>query len=82
MLERKYAIEGTGRLVKKSNGMPIPDEEPVFILRAKDINALPTLMAYVFLCQNLSHREQVMKSVGDFKDFQLKFSDRMIEPDS
>ena len=80
MLERKYAIEN-GRLVKRSTGVPIPDDEPLFILRAKDSNALPTLMAYIAICFDLNHRELVMKSVLDFKEFSIKHPELMAEPD-
>lgn len=79
MLERKYGIVD-GKLVKKSSGMPVPDDEPLFILRAKDRNALPALMGYVFLCTDLTHREQVMKSVLDFKNFATEHPERMAEP--
>jgi hypothetical protein len=80
MRERKYTINEDGRLVKKSTGRPIPDDEPLFILRGKDRNALPTLMAYAFLCSDLEHRELVMKSVLDFKSFAVDNPDIMKEP--
>lgn len=35
-----------GRLVKTSNGQPIPEEEPVFILRGRDALAYATLCHY------------------------------------
>jgi hypothetical protein len=80
MLERKYKIE-EGKLVKKSNSVPIPEDEPLFILRAQDRNALPAIMAYCHLSDNLLHREEVMKSVLDFKKFATNNPERMKEPD-
>jgi len=79
MRERKYGIVD-GVLVKKSSGVPISDDEPLFILRAKDKNALPALAFYVALCEDLYHRENVMKSVLDFKDFAAEHPERMAEP--
>ena len=42
--ESKYRIEGDS-LVNKKTGIPIPDEEPVFVFRAKDKRALFDLAA-------------------------------------
>ena len=79
MYERKYKIEN-GKLVKKSTGVPIPEDEPLFVLRAKDKNALPTLMGYLALCNDLRHREEVFKSIQDFKDFATDNPETMKEP--
>ena len=85
MQERKYKIEvqdGVGTLVNRSTGRPVPDDEPLCILRAQDVNALPTLMAYMLLCQDLHHCEEVKKVVVDFKNFRDTNPDRMKEPDA
>jgi hypothetical protein len=85
MQERKYKIEvqdGVGTLVNKFTGKPVPDDEPLFILRAQDVNALPALMAYRVLCKDLQHSEEVTKSVLDFINFSVKHPDRMKEPDA
>ena len=44
-----FHIDGE-RLVKTSNGQPVPDDEPMFILRARDQNSLRTLDLYIRLC--------------------------------
>lgn len=80
MFEHKYKIENN-RIVKKSTGIPVPEDEPLFILRAKDVNALPVLVAYLTLCRNLEHRDLVNKSVKDFKNFQMEHPEIMKEPD-
>lgn len=85
MTERKYKIEvqdGVGVLVNKSTGRPVPDDEPLFTLRAQDVNALPTLMAYLVLCKDLYHREETQKTVLDFKNFANQHPERMKEPDA
>lgn len=79
MHDRKYKIEG-GRLVKRSNGVPVPEDEPLFILRAKDRNALPALVAYSALCVSLEHKEEVTKSVNDFVRFRNQNPNVMGEP--
>jgi hypothetical protein len=79
MFELKYRIENK-QIVKKSNGVPIPENEPLFILRAKDKNALPALMGYLALCDDLHHREEVMKSIVNFKQFSVENSEIMKEP--
>lgn len=44
--EPKYTVSQRGRLVNRHTGKPIPDDEPVFTLRAQDLDALPTLAFY------------------------------------
>ena len=77
--ERKYTIE-EGRLCKKSNLVPVPEDEPVFILRAKDRKALATILAYCMVLDSLEQREAVMKVVEDFRRFQVDHPNEMHEP--
>lgn len=80
MHERKYKIKDN-QLVKRDTEVPVPPEEPLFILRAKDRNALPTLVAYSMICDNLEHRQEVQKSVADFKEYLRLYPENMSEPD-
>jgi hypothetical protein len=85
MQERKYKIDvqdGVGRLVNIQSSKPIPDDEPLFVLRAKDVNALPALTAYMVLCKDLHHREESNKSIVDFRNFRDANPERMKEPDA
>ena len=50
-LNDMFHLEGE-RLVKTSNGQLVPEDEPLFILRARDALAYDTLLAYIHLCQN------------------------------
>jgi len=79
MHERKYKIKD-GRLVKKSNEVPIPENEPLFIFRAKDKKALSALVAYNMILDRLDQKESVTKSINDFRDFQEKNPELMQEP--
>jgi hypothetical protein len=79
MHERKYKIKD-GRLVKRSNEVPIPEDEPLFIFRAKDRKALAALVAYNMILDNLEQKEQVTKSVNDFRAFLENHPELMAEP--
>lgn len=79
MHERKYMIKDN-QLVKRSNEVPIPIDEPLFIFRAKDRKALVALVAYNTILDNLDQKEQVTKSINDFRAFQEKNPDKMAEP--
>lgn len=77
--ERKYKIKD-GNLVKRNNEVPIPEDEPLFIFRAKDRKALSALVAYNMILDNLDQKESVMKSINDFREFQENNPDKMNEP--
>lgn len=81
MHERKYTIENN-KIVKRSTGVPVPEDEPLFIFRAQDRKALAALVAYSMVVDNLEHRESVTKSINDFRDFQEKNPEKMKEPNS
>lgn len=51
-LDNKFSIDTNDcRIVKTSNGMPIPDDEPKFLLRGRDKLAIPLLIIYKVLCE-------------------------------
>jgi len=79
IFERKYKIKDE-KIVKRSNEIPIPSNEPCFIFRAKDRKALPALLAYNMILDNLAQKEAVMKSINDFREFQENNPDKMVEP--
>lgn len=49
-LNDMFSIDGE-RLIKTSNGQPVSEDEPVFILRARDACAIRTLLYYSELCE-------------------------------
>lgn len=79
MHERKYMIKDN-RLVKRDNQVPIPEDEPLFIFRAKDRKALAALVAYSMVVDNLEQKEAITKSIEDFRAFQAANPDKMGEP--
>jgi hypothetical protein len=81
--EPKYtASSKTGRLVNRSTGIAIPDDEPVMVFRAKDKHAIGALMYYLQLCDNPDHRAVVKSRIQDFQAFAAANPERMKEPDS
>jgi hypothetical protein len=79
--EPKYdAIDG--KIVNRVSGQAIPDDEPVFVIRARDRHALMALRFYRDLCQDTGHIDFVEKRIVQFSNFKLNHPDRMKEPDS
>lgn len=80
--EPKYTVSSKdGRIVNRSTGKPIPDDEPVFILRAKDPHAARAIQYYIDLCKNADHRAVAKSRLLDFIEFAAKNPDRLREPD-
>lgn len=78
--ESKYRIEGDS-LVNKKTGIPIPDDEPVLVFRAKDKRALATLVAYQVLCDFGEHRNLIGVRIEAFRQFTKDYPEKMQEPD-
>lgn len=77
-----YYIEGGN--VFKANGVPVPPEEPIFIIRGRDKRALPLLKAYYEMCRVAGCNSWLLGGVGKaidaFRSFSKDHSDRMKEP--
>jgi hypothetical protein len=82
-LDGKFSIDGD-RIVKTSNGDPIPDDEPVFLIRARDRLALPLLRIYDQLSQvdgcNDYHFAALTRSIADFAEFARLNPTKMKQP--
>lgn len=69
-----FHIDGE-RLVKTSNGQPVPDDEPIFVVRGRDVLAYDTVLAYIHLCESAEppvpqdRMEALHKVAGDFFGF-------------
>ena len=79
--EPKYTVNAEGRLINRATGIAIPDDEPVFILRAKDAKAYRALDAYLQFVGR-THAVTVEKRLNQFIDFSTNNADRMKEPDT
>lgn len=71
-----------GQIVNRATGNPIPSDEPVFILRAKDLHAISALRAYLQACTTHAHQEAIARRIDDFEAFAVAHPDRMKEPDT
>jgi hypothetical protein len=81
--EPKYTTGGAGgRIINRSTGKPIPDDEPVFILRAKDVIATEALRAYHAAVTDPVHAQAVQLRLQAFEAFAAANQDRMKVPDT
>jgi hypothetical protein len=73
-----------GRLVKTSNGEPIPEDEPVIVLRARDHLAVPLLRIYRELAVldgcNDWFLGEIDRDQKAFEAFAADHPDRMKQP--
>ena len=85
MNETKYTtiLSGTNRslLKNRDTGSRIPADEPVFVLRAQDKHAVPTLKDYLKRCKNPDHAKSVRANIKRFAEFKRNNADRIKEPD-
>jgi len=79
--EPKYEVKG-GKLVNRQSGEAIPDDEPVFILRARDKYAAHTIISYCQAVQDSQHREASRLRAAQFSNWAALHPERMKEPDS
>lgn len=79
--EPKYTVNGAA-IVTRASGAPIPADEPVFIFRARDVNALHALKYYAVQCGETSHSLAVMDRIDEFERFAAEHPERMKVPDT
>ena len=77
----KYAVV-EGKFVNRSSGEAIPDDEPVFIFRARDVHAANAITYYAGLCSDQEHDRIVRECAMDFIRFAKAHPERMKEPDT
>ncbi|HEY8357014.1 MAG TPA: hypothetical protein VIL30_06090 [Ramlibacter sp.] len=77
--EPKYMVTPFGRLANRLTGLPV--DEPIFVLRAQDVCALPTLAAYRDLLPP-EQRHSVDERLLAFSAFKDANAARMKLPDS
>jgi hypothetical protein len=79
--EPKYGIRD-GRIINRQTGERIPDDEPIFVLRAKDRLAVRILTAYFSAIEDPEHARAVAARLEDFKRFSREHPERMKDPDT
>lgn len=81
MQENKYRFED-GKIINRATGVAIPDDEPVFVLRAQDRNALAAVAYYAGQCGDAAHFMATKDVAREFMRFREDHPDRMKEPDT
>lgn len=76
----KYKIENN-QIVNIATGVAIPDDEPVFILRAKDDHAVDAILQYAIVLGNRPFAVKVAEVFEQFKQWASQNEDKMKEPD-
>ena len=79
--EPKYGIRD-GRIINRQTGERIPDDEPIFVRRAKDRLAVRILTAYFSAIEDPEHARAVAGRLEDFKRFAREHPERMKDPDT
>ena len=82
-IDGKYHIENE-QIVKTTNGTVVPTEEPLFLLRGRDRNALPLLEAYYAICEadgcNEEHLSGIDRIICEFENFRNRNREVMKQP--
>lgn len=82
--EPKYQIKGA--IVNRQSGVAIPDDEPIFILRAKDATAVATLGFYLAQAKGadspVESLQAIQKRIEQFQHFAEQYPERMKNPDT
>ncbi len=76
----KYLIEND-RIINAESKIRIPDDEPIFILRAKDKHAIKTILYYRSQVKKTELAAMVKRRVDEFDEFREQYPNRMKEPD-
>lgn len=79
--EPKYTTNGRS-IINRATGEAIPDDEPVFIMRARDRNALFGMIEYARRCADPDHVAAVDKRISDFAQFAALYPHRIKHPDT
>jgi len=80
--EPKYEVGSDGELINRQSGEAIPDDEPVFVFRARDIHAAAVLIYYSTLAKDEKHREAIRMRAAQFSNWAVMHRARMKEPDT
>ena len=82
-IDQKFHVEGD-EIIKTTNGEVLPDDEPLFLFRARDRLALTALRAFEAASQadgcTEYHMKGIWSAIDKFTKFQEKHSNRMKQP--
>jgi hypothetical protein len=81
-IDGKFSTDGT-RVFNTVSGIDIPEDEPLFIPRARDRNALFALREYLQACRfqcNDLHLAGIIQTIAKFESFRLHHPELMKQP--
>jgi hypothetical protein len=81
-IDGKFGIRDE-QIINLVSGEAVPEDEPLFLLRARDRHAYDTLMHYLHLCEgdcNDLHLEGIKQRIRKFTDFASAHPERMKQP--
>lgn len=82
-IDGKFSTNGT-RVFNTVSGEDVPKDEPLFVLRARDRNAIDTLYEYRQACQNDGcnelHLAGIDQTINAFEKFFMEHPERMKQP--
>ncbi len=83
-IDSKFAVSKDGKIYKKSNDEIVPDDEPLFLLRGRDITAITQLEIYRAISRligcNAYHFEKLEETLNSFRLFSMNHPKRMKMP--
>jgi len=83
-IDSKYSITEDGKLINSENGKELPQDEPLFLFRAKDMLATVALQHYALACTDADipdeHFIGVATALKEFGKFAIEHADRMTIP--
>ncbi len=84
IIDLKHHIDEKGQIIKTGNGVPIPENEPTMLFRARDRLAVPMMLYYRRLCVDDScndfQLEQIDGLIAKFKAFAVENPQTMKQP--
>ena len=82
-IDGKFATDGT-RVYNKISGVDVPEDEPLFLLRARDVHAIWGLWGYVRACHDggapLDHVAAVEHAIALFQEFRRNYPEKLKQP--
>ena len=83
-IDSKFAVSIDGQIYKKSNDEIVPGDEPLFLLRGRDVLAIPLLIEYFEITKkagcNDHHYFKLGETTGKFVKFESEHPERMKMP--
>lgn len=77
--DRKFTYVD-GQYVNRVSGIPIPDDEPIIIFRARDRHTVAVLEFYKSLVSDEHHIEGINDRIEEFSSYQSNNPDLVKEP--